>query len=360
MKSSMKTAVVGTALVGLVGLWGLVGACGDDSGTGGNQNQQDGSVSDVTVSISAPAADDLVSGIVSVSVAIDGQADHVVLSVDGRAVAEAEVSGTAASVDWDTTGYQDGVHRLSVAASLNGALVGESEELSVSTDNTAPVITMDGLERPYVFTGQTSFTVQVEDEHFESVTFTVDGVEADRAEAQPAVFDWDPAGREDGAVTMSFVATDQAGNSAEFRFEAAVILQGQIVDFTDGDGVGNFFIPENYTPGMEIDQKFHWNMEPSVGAMMGVVQWEYEPEDPWNLKLDLGSGFCPHSGTLMASEEGSNGQIIVNHTAQDLPNGVYGEGQFFSHLGAGSEMDPADKAGQGVHFWMVVAVYTTD
>ena len=133
-----------------------------------------------------------------------------------------------------------------------------------------------------------------------------------------------------------------------------------IVTFTDGDGSGYFTIPDPYDPNAEIDQKLHWNMEESIGAMMGIVQWEQDPAEPWGLKLDLGSGFCPHSGTRMASEEGNSGQIIVNHDAGSLENGVYPTGQFFSHLGAGSEMDPADKAGQTIPFWMVVAVYEVD
>ncbi len=357
MQSVKTSAVLAAALVGF---FGPLAACSDDSGTGGNQNAQDSGIHEVTLAITAPSADSLLSGTVQVTVSIDGQADHVVLSVDGRAVAEAPVAAGAASVDWDSAAVQDGSHSLSVAASSNGALVGESEEVAVTTDNSAPVITIDGLERPYVFTGQTTFNVQVEDEHFDSITFSVDGVETDHAEAQPALFDWDPTGRQDGAVSISFLARDEAGNSTEFRFDGAVILQGEVVEFTDGSGAGTFFVPENYQPDMEIDQKFHWNMAAGLGAMMGVVQWESEPDDLWNFKFDLGSGFCPHSGTLMASEEGSSGQIIVTHSAENLQGGVYGEGQFFSHLGAASQMNPADKAGQGVPFWMVVAVYPLD
>lgn len=341
----MKKILLIVALAGTL----TAAACGDDDGAGDNNNNNIQPT--VNVVIVDPADQEAITGTVVVQVSVDGDADQLVLMVDGQAAETVPVTGPSADIYWNTERVDDGTHELVVAAGRGGAMVAQSESIEVVTDNTAPVIQVTNLERPYIYSGTVDHAVDLIDPHAAgAVVLKINGVEVDTSESAPHVLSWDSTAHQDGPVEVTIEATDALGNAGVLNLTGTIINDGQVVTYSDGDGNGTFFVPTNYTPGMEVDHKYHWTMPDNISSMMGVLQWE----DPgWSFRLALGTGICPHSGVTLASMDGDSGQIVVTHDASP----TYDTVDFFTHLGAAPSFDLTDMLGEGTAYWMVVALY---
>lgn len=326
----------------------VAAACGNDGSPGdGNDNTPP----DVTVTISDPVEHDRLSGNVVVQVTVDGEADQLVLMLDGQAVETVPIAGTTAEINWNTTDAEDGLHALTVAAGAGGGVVATSDPVNVVTDNTGPDIQVTGLERPYVYTGTVDYAVELTDANpTGGVTLKVNNVEVDSSNEAPHVLSFDSTAHQDGPVEVTIEAEDALGNATTLTLDGAVINVGQIVTFVDGSGNGSFFIPIDYQPGDEVHHKYHWTMPDNISSMMGIAQWE---DLDWQFRVDMGTGTCPHSGQTLASEYLGAGQIVVNHDA----GGTYNVETFFIHLGEGPDMNLVEWKGESTGYWLVVALY---
>jgi hypothetical protein len=344
-------------LAAVVAVWtaGLA-ACGDDdSGNENVNNNHNENTNETTLTITAPDADSVHGGQVTVEGTVDGEADEIVFRVDGETVESKAPAGGTVSFVWDTGALQDGGYTLTLVAAVDGGAVAHSDPVAVVVDNTAPALAVSNLERPYVYTESTEFTVTVDDAHpGDEVVLMVDATEADRLSSAPYTFTFDPSGRADGPVEIRIQTTDVAGNTAEHVLDGVVILEGQIVTYDDGDGEGVFFVPENYEPGMEVHHKVHWTMPADITSIMAVAQWD----DPtWAFEVATGSGNCPHSGQLYSAVEAEGLQAVTIHDATDLSLQSYPTDTHFIHLGEASTMDLTERKGEGSNYWLIVAIY---
>ena len=349
LKTWLMACGLGAALVLSVG-------CGDDDGGNGtNDNQNQNQNSTTTVTLVTPADGEALAGTVTVELELEGDAEEVMLDVGGEIVDTQTATEGTLSFDWDTTAGDDGVMDVQVIAAAGGAVVAQSDVISVEVDNTAPVVTLEGVERPYVYQGQVTLTATVDDPNGTDVLMLmVDGEEVDRSESAPHELSWDPTGLPDGAVEMRLVTADSLENTTEVNLDGVVVLQGQVVAFDDGDGSGMFFIPEDYTPGMEVHHKYHWTMPAGITEIMAVAQWE---EPGWALEVATGSGTCPHSGVSYGGDEAEGHQVVYHHEAADLSADNYPEETHFVHVGEASTMDLTQRTGEGTNFWLVAVIY---
>jgi hypothetical protein len=95
-------------------------------------------------------------------------------------------------------------------------------------------------------------------------------------------------------------------------------------------------------------------MPAGTTEIMAIGQW-IDPE--WEMIADIGTGFCPHSGTPISNQTDTGGQVIVHHTAADLGLGEYVQEQWFLHIGHSTNMDLSTMVGESTHFALTAVVY---
>lgn len=316
-------------------------ACGDDDGG-----------RTITPTITSPVSQSYVSGQVAITVEVEEPVSQLDLMVDNRLVDT--LTEAPHTFTWDTTQATEGVHQLQVVASDAGGAQGASAVVSVMVDNTAPNLSVPDLEMPYVFSGIETIDVGASDDYgLVEVRFLVGGTLEDSLETGPFSFSFDTTGLPDRPVEISFEAEDRAGNVQIRTIAGLAVNDGTVVSFTDGSGVTEFDIPENWA-SVEVDKKFHWNMPSGVVEVLAALQWE---RAEWPFELAIGTGFCPHSGVKLAYEEASGGQVVTSHQASALGEISYDPEQWFVHLAPGQHLDMDANIGENTTVAFVAVLY---
>ncbi len=89
-----------------------------------------------------PLKDDFVSGTVSITgEVIESNLDNWKVQVDGGDLASNTGNTSAISVDWDTTGYSEGNHTITITATDKAGNIA-TQSVSVQIDRTAPTLTI--------------------------------------------------------------------------------------------------------------------------------------------------------------------------------------------------------------------------
>ncbi len=95
----------------------------------------------------------------------------------------------------------------------------------------------------------------------------------------------------------------------------------------EGGGSGSYTVSD----GGDDHVKHHFAMPENVDALQVSVRW---PDESWKLKVDLGTGHCPHSGESIVSAEGT-GEAALELKAADRQLERFEAGQkWFVHLEA--------------------------
>jgi len=328
-----------------VGLCGLVSmaAC-KDSGSG-DQNT-------ITAAITSPANQSYVTGQLEVTVDVTGEVERVELLVDDQVVGESTVAPF--TITWDTTAGDETMYRLRVVAYGPGTAWGTSLETQVIVDRTAPTAEFAGLTLPYVLSGEVTFDVSAEDAgEVAEVRLLIDGSLHDTCTAAPCTFVWDTTALVDGAAELTAEVVDTAGNVTTLVRPVAVVNDGTIITFFDGSGTGLYDIPEGWET-LDIHEKYHFDMPAGTTEIMAIGQWF---DADWEFIVDIGTGFCPHSGTPITNLTDTGGQVIVHHTAADLSLTEYVQEQWFLHIGHGPAMDLSTMVGEGTYFALTAVLY---
>lgn len=106
------------------------------------------------------------------------------------------------------------------------------------------------------------------------------------------------------------------------------------VAFTDGDsGV--------YTVNSAADDhvKKHFDMPENVGSVTVTATWDTD----WNMMAKIGTGECPHAGTVYADDYNATGTVTLTVTAGEVVEGAttFTAGQkWFAHLEIYELADP--------------------
>ena len=101
----------------------------------------------------------------------------------------------------------------------------------------------------------------------------------------------------------------------------------QPITFSDGDS-GTYVV----NSAADDHVKHHFDMPEGVHKIIVSGAWDTD----WNMELDAGIGFCPHSGTTYAETYDATGEIsleltpdLVDGSAETFEAGV----QWFAHFG---------------------------
>jgi len=146
----------------------------------------------------------------------------VQVSLDGGSTWHiATWSAGAYHYSWNTTGISDGPRQLRARATDNNDNTGNAPPVTVTVDNTAPVVTIDAPVADSVVNGFVDVDVTVDDASEDLVVeVSTDG----GATWQPTIwsdadsvfrFVWDTTAGPDGSVDIRARATDAADNSAD-------------------------------------------------------------------------------------------------------------------------------------------------
>jgi hypothetical protein len=169
-----------------------------------------------------------------------------------------------------------------------------------------PAVAIDNLVsyQPVAGTFDVAITA-TDDVGVELVELLVDGEVAATADAEPFGIAWDTTAVPAGIVEVVARVTDGAGKTAETAPVRIVVVNGGgESELTEGNE-GEIVIPEGYNGLQEVDQKHHWTTgSDGASRVIAVLLWEIpEGDDPWKIQVDVGTGFCPHSGTSYAASE---------------------------------------------------------
>lgn len=88
--------------------------------------------------------------------------------------------------------------------------------------------------------------------------------------------------------------------------------------------------------------KHHFLMPEGANHIIATATWT---ETEWKMLLDLGIGFCPHSGTSMAQTTGEGGEVTLELWSTDLEeplDSFTADDQWFVHLGEDMPVNPED------------------
>lgn len=98
--------------------------------------------------------------------------------------------------------------------------------------------------------------------------------------------------------------------------------------------------------------KHHFDMPEGIARVKATVTWT----TGWNMVWELGTGWCPHSGTSLCEVSGSEGTLSLDVTATDLvgTDTFTADDQWFAHLGLDMMVGPED--GETADYTMAVEV----
>ena len=158
-----------------------------------------------------------------------------------------------------------------------------------------------------------------------------------------------------GAHGLSLRASDAAGNTTETEAIHAIFAgKGEFLQFEDAwfDGIlpgwagFSLVIPE----AGEVDhQKGHVTVPDGTGEVRGYLYWKSQHD--WEFTLDIGTGTCPHSGVLLATEQHKAHEWLLEVIYTD-PAGAPG-GAWFAHV---DPMDYTDHGGESIQLDLIMLV----
>jgi hypothetical protein len=101
----------------------------------------------------------------------------------------------------------------------------------------------------------------------------------------------------------------------------------QPVSWSDGDS-GTYVV----NSAGDDHVKHHFDMPENVHKLIVTGTWECD----WTMEMDVGIGFCPHSGTSYIEDYNSDGEIVLE-TTPDMVNAgdtvFEANVQWFNHFG---------------------------
>ena len=168
-----------------------------------------------TASITAPAADETLTGIVTIEVTASDDVGviSVAFLVDDERLGAADTSAPY-SFEWDTTAVADGAHEIAVEASDAAGNVGRATvAITVANDVTAPAVSITSPADGATVGGNVAVAIEA-DADAVSVELLVDGGVAG-SDTPPFNILWNTTTVADGAHTLVARAVDASGNEGD-------------------------------------------------------------------------------------------------------------------------------------------------
>jgi len=218
-----------------------------------------------------------------------------------------------------------------------------------------PAITIDNVTLHQAVEGTFDVAVTATDDvGVDFVELLVDGEVSTSSEQDPFGIPWDTTTATSGIVSIAARVTDKAGKTAETEpIDVVVVNGGGEVELTEG-AEGTIVIPDDFNGTQEIHVKHHWTSgDEGASRAIAILTWEVpEDQDVWEFMLEIGSGFCPHTGTTYASSETLDASPIVFDATPETP--LPANTQLFVHI---STMNPFDHLGDELPFGIRVFTF---
>ena len=213
----------------------------------------------------------------------------------------------------------------------------DGDEDAGTEDVNDPTISMDNLEHYTAMIGTMSIEVTAEDvEGVAQVDLLIGEDIVATSEEAPYTLSWDTTSTDDGLVEVFARVTDTAGKTADTDVVPVVVINnGEVPTFDEGS-TGEIVVPEDWTAATDTDIKHHWGSTVDYTHILAV--FISEPEDgqeDWELIMDIGTGYCPHSGeSLIQSETMTDNPFIFDAEPAD---GFPAAAMFFVHMAVNAE-----------------------
>jgi hypothetical protein len=211
-----------------------------------------------------------------------------------------------------------------------------------------PAVTIDNVTLFQTVEGTFDVLVTATDDvGVDYVDLLVDGELAATGTADPFTISWDTTAGVSGVVSIAARVTDGAGKVAETEpIQVVVVNGGEESTLTEGNE-GGFSIPADFNGTQEIHEKHHWTTsEGGASRVIALMEWTVpEDQDLWEFSIDLGSGFCPHSGETYATSDVSDASPMIFDATPD--GGFPASTQLFVHM---SPENPFDHLGESLPF----------
>lgn len=213
----------------------------------------------------------------------------------------------------------------------------DGDEDAGTEDVNDPTISMDNLEQYTAMVGTMSIEVTAEDaEGVARVDLLIGEEIVATSEEAPYTISWDTTATDDGLVEVFARVTDTAGKTADTDVVPVVVINnGEVPTFDEGN-TGEMVIPEDWDATVDTHVKHHWGSEIDYSHILAVFL--SEPEDgqsDWEITIDLGTGYCPHSGESLATSDAITDVPAVFDAEPD--GGFPAATMFFVHMGGNPE-----------------------
>lgn len=214
-------------------------------------------------------------------------------------------------------------------------------DTSVSGEDTkAPSIEITGLEAYAVISGNVEITSAASDDvGVETVELLVNDALVETNSVSPFTFSFDSTKAVDGPLSLTLKAFDAAGNEAVSQpLRVVVVNDGVEVTELEEGPTGTMTIPADFDGSQETHLKHHWTPAAPYTKVLCVGLWENPiGGTPWEMKAEMGTGTCPHSGApFEGSAVSDTGALEFFVTpAQGVAKGE----RHFCHIGAENAME---------------------
>jgi hypothetical protein len=190
-----------------------------------------------TVAITSPTTGSEVSGTVSVAAAASDNIGISRIEFYRNDVMQAAVNTTPYSYSWDTNTVADGSHNLSARAYDAAGNSAQSASVSVNVSNVVadtivPVVSLTNPGSGATVKDTITVSASANDNvGITKVEFYLNGVLQSTRTGMPYSYNWDTKTTADGSYTLSAIAFDAAGNSAQAA-SVSVTVRNIFVDTT--------------------------------------------------------------------------------------------------------------------------------
>jgi hypothetical protein len=199
-----------------------------------------------------------------------------------------------------------------------------------------PEATFDGTLDPYSVASGTDYSVKVKaSDAVTKVELLADGAAVASSETAPFTITWDTTKAKDGVAKLKLKA-HAGSNAVEGTEEVPVMV------LNNGKEVTKFKEPATQTmtidPAVDSHLKAHWDMPANVKKVIGLLIWE---NTEFKMRLDVGTGMCPHSGKTAASAKSDTSPVMVEFDGKGSNLGTV---MWFLHAAAENEPDIKGKS----------------
>jgi hypothetical protein len=169
-----------------------------------------------TVSLTAPASNNIVSGIVAITASANDNVGVSKVEFYGNGVLLSASNVSPYSYNWNTTSFTNGSYTLSAKAYDSSGNVGQSSNVSVTVNNpdsTAPSVSLTAPANSSIVSGTVSVAATASDNiGVSKVEFYVNNVLQATDTSSPYSLSWNTTLVANGSYTLSAKAYDAAGN----------------------------------------------------------------------------------------------------------------------------------------------------